>query len=103
MLMKDFTFHALNCLKGECDSYGIDMLITCLDEDDQRIDKMMSWKCYEKVIHGKIGANLDNKALRLQYKDITAQLPFLLKAQVLEIYYTQFCCALPRKAIQNLS
>ncbi len=32
--MKDFTFHAFNCLKGECDSYGIDMLITWPDEDD---------------------------------------------------------------------
>jgi hypothetical protein len=32
--MKDFTFHAFNYLKGECDSYGIDMLITWPDEDD---------------------------------------------------------------------
>ncbi len=69
--VRDSTFHALNCLKGKCDSCGIDMLITCLNENDQRIDKMMSWKCYEKVIHGKARASLDNKVLRLQHKDIT--------------------------------
>jgi hypothetical protein len=64
-LVKDSTLHALNCLKGKCDSCGIDMLITYSNENDQRIDKMMSWKCYKKVIHGQTKACLSNKVLRL--------------------------------------
>jgi hypothetical protein len=59
--IKNSTFNAPNCLKGKCDSCGIDMLITYSNEDDQRIDKMMSLKCYEKVFHGKTRACLDNK------------------------------------------
>jgi hypothetical protein len=31
----------------------------------------MSWKCYEKVIHGKTKACLDNMVLWLQYKETT--------------------------------
>ncbi len=34
---------------------------------------MMYWKCYEKVFHGKTRSYLDNKVLKLQYKDITTQ------------------------------
>ncbi len=37
----DSTFHNLACLKGECEDCGIDMLMTCLGEDDERNGKMM--------------------------------------------------------------
>jgi hypothetical protein len=38
----------------------------------RRVKKMVSWKCYEKMIHGKTRASLDNMVLKLQYKEITA-------------------------------
>jgi hypothetical protein len=34
---------------------------------------MVSWKCYEKIIHRKTRAGLDNMVLRLQYKEATSQ------------------------------
>lgn len=71
-LINDFTFHDLKCLKGECDHCGIDMLITCPNEKDKTSEKMVSWKCYKKVIHGKTRACLDNMGLRLQYKETIA-------------------------------
>jgi hypothetical protein len=37
----DSIFHNLVCLKGECEDYGIDMLVTCLGEEDKRSGKMM--------------------------------------------------------------
>jgi hypothetical protein len=61
----DSTIHDLKCLKGECDHCGIDMLITCLNEKGKRSEKMVSWKCYEKVIHGQTRASLDNIVLKL--------------------------------------
>jgi hypothetical protein len=70
-LINDSTFHDLNYLKGECDHCGIDMLITCPNEENKRREKMVSWKCYEKMIHGKTRAWLDNMVLRLQYKETT--------------------------------
>jgi len=35
-------FNDLKCLKGECKSYAIDMLITCPKEEDRRTEKIMS-------------------------------------------------------------
>lgn len=52
------------------------MLITCSNEEDNASHKLMKWKCYEKVVHGKTRACLDNKVLSLQYKDTIAQVFF---------------------------
>jgi hypothetical protein len=49
------------------------MSITYLDEEDKRNEKMVSWKCYEKIIHGKTRAGLHNMVLRLQYKGAISQ------------------------------
>ncbi len=68
------TFHDLKCLKGECDNCGINMLLTCLTEQEKMNEKIMRWKCYEKFVHGKT-RGLDNKVLRLQYKGTTTPLP----------------------------
>jgi hypothetical protein len=29
----------------------------------------MTWKCYEKVVHGRTRVGVDNKVLKLQYKE----------------------------------
>jgi hypothetical protein len=47
------TFHSLKCLEGKCVSCGIDMLITYLIEEEKFSNKLMTWKCYEKIVHGK--------------------------------------------------
>jgi hypothetical protein len=39
--LEDSTFHNLAYLKGECEDYGIDMLMTCPSEKDKRSGKMM--------------------------------------------------------------
>jgi hypothetical protein len=44
-------------------------------EEDKRNEKVMRWKCYEKVVHGKTQGDLDNKVLKLQYKGTTKPLP----------------------------
>jgi hypothetical protein len=31
----------------------------------------MTWKCYEKVVHGRIKVGVGNKVLKLQYKETT--------------------------------
>jgi hypothetical protein len=49
------------------------MLITCPNKEDKRNEKIVSQKCYEKMIHGKTRASLDNMVLKLQYKEITTQ------------------------------
>jgi hypothetical protein len=72
-LISNSTFHDLKCLKGKCDHCGIDMLITCPNKEDKRSEKIVSRKCYEKMIHGKTRASLDNMVLKLQYKEITTQ------------------------------
>jgi hypothetical protein len=48
---RDSTFHDFKCLQGECFDCGIDMLVTCPIEEDNASDKLMKWKCYEKVLH----------------------------------------------------
>ncbi len=70
-LAKDGTFHNLRCLKGECEDCVINMFMTYHGEENKNNEKLMSWKCYHKVVHGKIGARLDNMVLRLQYKETT--------------------------------
>ncbi len=65
---KESTFHSLKCLEGKCDSCGIDMLITYPIEEEKLNNKLMTWKYYEKVVHGKTRVGVDNKILRLQYK-----------------------------------
>jgi hypothetical protein len=32
----------------------------------------MTWKCYEKDVHGRRRIGVDNKVLKLQYKETTA-------------------------------
>jgi hypothetical protein len=71
--MRDSTFHDLKCLQGEYPNYGINMLITCPNEEDNASHKLMKWKCCEKVVHGKTKVGLDNKILRLQYKETITQ------------------------------
>jgi hypothetical protein len=66
-----YAFHDLKCLKGECKNCGINMLITCLEEEDWRSEKIMRWKSYEKKFHGKAHSCLDNKVLKFQYKETT--------------------------------
>jgi len=46
-------FHDLKCLQGECLDCGIDMLVTCPTQEDSANDKLMKWKCYEKIVRGK--------------------------------------------------
>jgi hypothetical protein len=63
--LEESIFHSLKCLEGKCDNYGIDMFITCLIKEEKSNNKLMRWKCYEKVIHGRTKAGVDNKVLRL--------------------------------------
>jgi len=67
--MKDSTFHDLKCLQGECPDCGIDMLITCPNGEDNASHKLMKCECSEKVVHGKTRVGIDNKVLRVQYKE----------------------------------
>jgi hypothetical protein len=46
-------FHDLKCLEGQCNLCGIDVFMTCLIEKDIGSEELMSWECYEKVVHGK--------------------------------------------------
>jgi hypothetical protein len=66
---EESTFHSLKCLEGKCDNCGIDMLITYPIEEKKSSKKLMTWKCYEKFIHGRTRARANNKVLRLQYKE----------------------------------
>lgn len=71
--VEDSIWYNPSCLKGNCEMCGIDMLITCPLEEGINSTRLMQWKCYEKVIHGKTRAGKDNKVLRLQYKETTAK------------------------------
>jgi hypothetical protein len=48
------------------------MLITCPCEKDKNRKKLMQWKSYEKVLHGKTRVGKDNYVLCLQYKEKNA-------------------------------
>ncbi len=50
---RDSTFHDFKCLQGEFFDCGIDMLVICPIRKDNVSDKLMKWKCYEKVLHQK--------------------------------------------------
>jgi hypothetical protein len=63
--LEESTFHSLKCLEGRRDNYGIDMFITYPIEEKTSSNKLMTWKCDEKVIHGKTRVGADNKVLRL--------------------------------------
>jgi hypothetical protein len=41
------------------------MLMTCPIEKDIGNEKLMNWKCYEKVVHGKTRVGAENKVLML--------------------------------------
>ncbi len=62
---EDGTFHNFTCLKGECEDCGIDMFMTYLGEENRNSEKLMSWKCYQKIVHRKTRVGLDKTLLRL--------------------------------------
>jgi hypothetical protein len=70
-ISEESTFHSLKCLEGKCDNCGIDMLITCPIEEEKSNNKLMTWKCCEKFIHGRTRERANNKVLKLQYKETT--------------------------------
>jgi hypothetical protein len=41
------------------------MLMTFPIEEDKTLSKMMEWKCYELMVHGKIDVGMENKVLKL--------------------------------------
>lgn len=45
--------HNSTCFEGRCSECGIDALVTCPLEEDATCEKLMKWKCYEIVVHGK--------------------------------------------------
>jgi hypothetical protein len=47
------------------------MFITYPIEEEKSNNKLMTWKCYEKIVHGKTRVRVDKKILRLQYKETT--------------------------------
>jgi hypothetical protein len=65
------------------------MLITCPNKKDKKNEKIVSWKCYEKMIHGKTRASLDNMVLRLQYKETTTQVFLSYSRPKLQKFVTQ--------------
>lgn len=67
----DAIFHDLKCLEGQCDFCGIDMLVTYPIEKDIGNEKLMSGKCYEKVVHGRTKVGSKNKVLKLHFKETT--------------------------------
>jgi len=91
----DATFHDPKCLMGNYEQCGIDQLITCPQEEYKRSQNLMSWKCYEKVIHGKTRASQNNMILWLQYKETTiakkiAYLRPKLRKFIVHSYVTQW-------------
>jgi hypothetical protein len=57
--------HYPNFLKGKCDYCDIEMLMTCPIKEDKCLSKLMEWKCYELMVHGKIEVGMENKVLKL--------------------------------------
>ncbi len=43
-------FHNLSYLKGERENSGIDILMIYPSEEDKRNEKMMLYKCYQKIL-----------------------------------------------------
>jgi hypothetical protein len=58
-------FHDLKCLERQCSLCGTNVLMTYPIEKDIGNEKLMSWKCYEKVVHGKTRVEAKNKVLML--------------------------------------
>ncbi len=71
--LDDVTWHKQLCLKGDCEDYGLDMLLTCTLKEDANSTSLMQWKCYQKVLHGKTHAGKNNFVLHLQYKELTTK------------------------------
>jgi hypothetical protein len=65
-------WHNPNCLRGHCGDCGLEMLITCPCEEDINTQKLMQWKYYKKVLHGKTKVSKNNYVLCLQYKETIA-------------------------------
>jgi hypothetical protein len=99
----DATFHDPKCLMGNYEQCGIDQLITCLQEEDKRSQNLMSWKCYEKVNHGKTRVGLDNMILWLQYKEtIVANFFTYLRPKFQKFIVHKLCSPMARWVIQGL-
>jgi hypothetical protein len=62
-MIEDSQWHNSKCLVGHCIECKVDMLITCPKEESLMCSKLMQWKCYELVIHGKMHVGVDNKVL----------------------------------------
>ncbi len=61
----DLEKHNFACLEGRCNECGIDAIVTCPLEEDATCEKLMKWKCYVVVFHGKTLVTKDCKMLKL--------------------------------------
>jgi hypothetical protein len=52
-LVIDSKIHNSTCLEGRCSECGIDALVICPLQEDATCEKLMKWKCYETIVHGK--------------------------------------------------
>jgi hypothetical protein len=52
-LVENLAWHNPNCVKGNCKDCGINILMSCLMEENNTSRSLMQCKCYELVIHGK--------------------------------------------------
>jgi len=50
---KESTFHYLKCLEGKCDSYGIDMFITCPIEEEKSNNNWWHGSVMKKLYTGE--------------------------------------------------
>ncbi len=47
-----------------CNECGIDALVICPLEKDATCEKLMKWKCYDAIFHGKTWTRKDCKMLK---------------------------------------
>jgi hypothetical protein len=59
----------LNVLQGIIQNVKLTCCVTCPEEELSMCSQLMQWECYELVIYGKMCTGVDNKVLRLQYKE----------------------------------
>ena len=66
-------WHALECIKGDCESCGFQLVPLCEMEVDPANEKELEWRKFEMVIAGKTKTGDPKKVIRLEYKRTSAR------------------------------
>ena len=65
-------WHAPECLKGDCEHCGVEMLQFCPRELETDLPLMVEWHNFEMVHHGQTRTGKENKVLRMKYQSTGA-------------------------------